>query len=194
MTAVNETLPQPLVDRFVGLSHGDYDGAKAMLDQRPGLVNGVARWGETPIEAAAQMAHRGLIEMLLAHGAPLSICTAAVLGMNERVKEMLKSDPSLKQARGAHGIPLMYYPIVTGNRELAEYLLAQGVPLNIEGGGNTPLHGAVMFNQPEMAEWLLQHGVDANAPDFEGKTALARAIESGNDRLAEILRAHGGVE
>ncbi len=50
-----------------------------------------------------------------------------------------------------------------------------------------------MFNQPKMAEWLLDHGADPN-PKYEGKTPLAMAVEKNRSELVEILRSHGGME
>lgn len=193
MNGVHEPLPQAIVDEFVGVSHGNVERVREMLGQYPGLVFGVARWGETPIEAAAQMANREIAEMLLAAGAPMDICTAASLGRSEDVIRMLEADPNLKDATGAHGIPLMHYPVVTGNRELAEALLAYGVDVNAGEGGNTALHGAAQFNRADMVEWLIEHGANINALDYEGKTALTRAVAQNNNEVAEVLRAHGAT-
>lgn len=183
-------LPQEMQDGFVGVCHGDLAAVKQMLDAHPELVSSVASWGETPIEAAAQMSNRAICGLLLDAGAPLEICTAASLGMNEKVQQMLDEDPSLKDARGAHGIPLMYYPVITDNAELAELILSRGADVNAGAGGNTALHGAAMMGQTRMTKWLLEHGADPEAVDYEGKTALQRAIENKHDEVAGALKAH----
>jgi uncharacterized protein len=185
-------LPQAVVDEFVGVCHGDVARVKVLLAEHPGLVNSVATWGETPIEAAAQTANREICELLLGQGAPLEICTGIALGMNDKVRKMLDADPGLKDARGAHGIPLMYYPVITGNVELADLVLSRGADINAGAGGNTALHGAAMIGQTRMAEWLLAHGADPAATDYEGKTPLQRALEYGNQGVAGVLEAHGG--
>lgn len=65
------SIPQDVKDGFVGVCHGDVARVKVMRAEHPDLVNCAASWGETPIEAAAQMANRELMEILLSHGAPL---------------------------------------------------------------------------------------------------------------------------
>jgi ankyrin repeat protein len=50
-----------------------------------------------------------------------------------------------------------------------------------------------MFNQPKMAQWLLDHGADPNSK-YEGKTPLAMALEKKQTEMVDILRAHGGIE
>jgi uncharacterized protein len=189
MSAANKTLSQDTVDEFVGVSHGNVARVRELLEQHPDLVNVSASWVETPIEAAAQMANREIMELLLEHGAPVDICTAIALGRDDRVREMLREDPSLKDTKGAHGIPIMYYPVITGNKEIAQLLLDSGADINAGAGGTTPLHGAAIFNRVDMAEWLLMNGADARLADYEGKSPFERAQLLGNAEVAQILNA-----
>ncbi len=53
---------------------------------------------------------------------------------------------------------MIYYPVIAGNRDLADLLFSRGCPVDGGEGVSTPLHGAVMFNQIEMAGWLLDKG------------------------------------
>ena len=50
-----------------------------------------------------------------------------------------------------------------------------------------------MFNQPKMAQWLLDHGADQN-PKYDSKMTLAISLEKKRTELVEILRARGGIE
>lgn len=96
--------------------------------------------------------------------------------------------------RGAHGIPLLYFPIIHAKTKVAEYLLLHGADPNAASpGGITPLHAAIMFNQPKMAHWLCDHGVDPY-PEYDGKTPMAIALEKKQTELVKILRSHGGIE
>ncbi|KAJ3372468.1 hypothetical protein GGF31_001909 [Allomyces arbusculus] len=55
----------------------------------------------------------------------------------------------------------------------------------------TPLHWACSGSRPEVAEWLLKHGSDANAADDSGWTPLIIAASVGSVPLVNLLVAHG---
>ncbi len=184
---------QQIIDEFVGVSHGDFARVKELLAQYPMLVNARATWHETPIEAAAQMGREDIVDFLLAAGAPLDICTAAMLGMRDKVAEMLQADPELAHATGAHGIPVTYFPMIHSHGDIAELLVSEGADINAGEGTYTALHGAVLFGQKGMVEWLLERGVEVNPKNFDGKTPLDLAVERDQTEIAELLRAHGGI-
>jgi ankyrin repeat protein len=186
--------PQAISDAFVGAAHGDFDKVRALLEQHPALLCLSATWGETAIQAAAQLGRVDIAEYLLARGASLDICTAAMLGNEERVAAMLAADPGLAHATGAHALPVLYFPVIRNHAAIAALLLARGADVNAGAGRTTPLHGAAMFDQAEMAAWLLAHGAQINARNFAGKTALELAVESGATAVADLLRRRGGVE
>jgi len=178
---------QSIVDEFVGVCHGNAARVRELLAEYPELATTDASWIETPIQAAAQLANREIADMLIERGAPIDICTAAVFGMKDKVEEMLSADPALRSATGAHGIPVLYFPVVGGHKDIAEILLAAGADVNAGAGGTTPLHGAAMFNRKEMAEWLLANGADPALPNYEGKSAKQVAEEGGKTDVAEVL-------
>lgn len=184
---------QELIEEFVGVAHGDAGRVKELLEQYPALLNARASWGESAIEAAAHTGQREIAEYLLAQGAPLDICTAAMLGMDERVVAWLRDDPSQARATGAHGIPLFYYVAISGNIPLADTVEEYGVEITAGERAMTALHGAALFGQVEMADWLMQNGADFNAPDYEGKMAIDRAIESGHDEVADVIGRYVGL-
>ena len=186
--------PQETIDQFVGNAHGNFGAVKELLAKYPSMINANASWTETAIQAAAQTSQVEIANYLLAQGADYDICTASMLGSRTCVDEFLIENPGLISAKGAHGIPLLYFPVIRGNAELADYLLQRGADPNASSpGGITPLHGAVMFNQLKMAGWLLEHGADPNTK-YENKTPLAIALEKDQTEMAEVLRSHGGVE
>jgi ankyrin repeat protein len=183
---------QEIIDQFVGNAHGNFPVVKELLEKYPSLVNSNASWVETAIQAAAQTGQVEIVNYLLEHGAEYDICTAAMLGSMDCVNDFLLEDPTLVSARGAYGIPLLYFPVIRGRNKVAEYLLSRGAdPGAASPGGLTPLHGAVIFNQPDMVLWLFEQGVNPN-PIYDGKTPLKLALEKEQEGLVEILRAHGG--
>ncbi len=182
-----QEIPQPVIDEFVGVCHGDFERVKAMLEAYPGVVDALAVWGESGIQAATQMGRVDIIEYLVARGALVDICTAIVLGQEMVVQEMIAADPTKIQATGAHGIPLLYFPAISGNQALADFLLSRGAQINAGAGGNTPLHGAVSFQQKAMVSWLLEHGADPSLLDYEGRTPLALAKANGQAEIAGLF-------
>ena len=109
-----------------------------------------------------------------------------MLGMQDKVAMFLEADPAQVFVYGAHGILVLYFPVIRGNQEIAELLLARGAAVDGEEGTN-PLQGAVMFRQAAMLEWLLAHGANPQVKDYEGKTPLERAKERGDSQIQGML-------
>jgi len=188
--ATGQDFSQQAIDEFVAAAHGDLELVQGLLLEHPGLVNALASWGETAIQAAAQTGQTEIAELLLAAGAPLDICTAAMLGRDERVEEFLAGEPGLAQTVGAHHLPVLYFPAIGGHPTTAEILHTHGADVNAGGGSLTPLHGAVVFEQAEMAAWLLERGANPELRDSKGRTALELAQVLGRDRIADVIRAY----
>ncbi len=179
---------QELIDELVGNAHDNLARVQEILSVHPELVNARARWGETPVQAAAQMGDKAITEYLLNMGAPLDICTAAMLGMADTVNVFLIDDPKQAHARGAHGIPILYFTIPHEELAIADRLRRSGAGVNEGAGMMTPLHGAALFNKPDMALWLLKCGAHRDDKDFNGKTPLQIAEEKGSEDVAALLR------
>ena len=56
---------------------------------------------------------------------------------------------------------------------------------------DTPLHLAAYFGYRDIAEFLLLHHADVNAPNSHGKTPLHRAAFNGHKDVAQLLLLHG---
>jgi ankyrin repeat protein len=188
------TITQEQINNFVGLAHGDFPAVKQLLDEHPDLLNANAVWEETAVQAAAQMGRVDIVEYLLAAGAPKDIFTTAVLGQADEVAALLRADPGLALTPGVHGFSLLYFPVIRGFKEIAELVFAHGAPINSSEGGTTPLHGAVMFDQLEMAAWLLDHGANITALNFDNKSPLAVARDNQQPAMIELLTARGAKE
>ncbi len=185
-------LSKDLVREFVLSSHFNFDKVKTLLAEHPALLNAAWEWAPGDLEdglgAAAHVGNRPIAEFLLAQGAPLTICAAAMLGQREAVADFLQRDPAAVNARGAHGISLLFHAAMSGDTTLTDFLLAQG---GGEGASHA-LHGAIAHEQVGMVAWLLAHGAnDVNTPNYEGKTPLQKAEEGGQAEIADLLRAHG---
>ncbi|MCA9903471.1 MAG: ankyrin repeat domain-containing protein [Anaerolineae bacterium] len=186
---MTETLPpnQETINEFVIAAHHDLNKVKQMLAGEPLLLNQKAQWQETPIQAATHVGNQTIVEYLLAEGAPLDICTAAMMGKREELSAMLREDPTSINARGAHNLPLLYYATIYDRVDIAELLLAAGADINAGVGSNTALHGAATFGQANIARWLIDHGADIIAKDFNGKTPHEVAVERGHMTIADLI-------
>lgn len=102
-------------------------------------------------------------EYLLSHGATLNLWTAIALDRSHELREMIAQDSSLLTAR------------MTRNQHR-----------------RTPLHHAAAKNRLQMVLLLLQLGIDLNATDATGATALTTASqERADDRIVSALLAAG---
>jgi ankyrin repeat protein len=183
---------QEIVDEFVRRAHGDLSGVREMLREDAELLNSRSGLDESPLGAAAHVGNKEIAEYLLSQGALLEICAAAMLGMNEVVQEALEADPAVANARGAHGIPILFHAAIGGNYELARLLVERGADVTPAGAG-AALHAAIRVGHTEMARWLIDLGADVSAPDFQGKTPLERAGQYGRTEIAETLQQRGAA-
>lgn len=183
-----EPIPQETIDEIVVAAHHDLPRVQEMLAEEPRLLNENATWIETPIQAAAHVGNRPIAEYLLGQGAPLDICTAAMLGQIDDVKALLAEAPELSGATGAHNIPLMFFAALSDNTDIAQTLYDAGADVNAGEGGNTPLHGAAVFGHMNALRWLLAHDANPYAVDYEGKTPLERAQDNGHAEAAALLQ------
>jgi hypothetical protein len=106
-------LDPALVNTFVSNAHGDLAEVERLLALEPALVGAAWDWGggdfETGLGAAAHMGNREIALFLLEHGASLDLFAAAMLGYIDVVRAMLVEQPGLRDAKGAHGIPLLVH-------------------------------------------------------------------------------------
>lgn len=187
-----EDLTEGQIRDFIIAAHGNLPRVREMLAEHPALLNARHFWSdndtETAIQAAAQTGSIPVVEYLLEKGAPLEICTAAMLGRKQVVEKMLDDDPSLINAKGAHGIPLMPHAALSGNVQLAEMLYQRGAT----GSTSHALGNAVMHGDARMARWILQHGKpDPAWKNYEGKDLLTIARETGKKDMLHLLDEHG---
>jgi uncharacterized protein len=189
---------EPANDRireFVLAGHGNLARVQEMLVADPALLNAAYEWKEndreTALQGAAHVGNRAIAEYLLAQGAPLEICTAAMLGREAEAERFVDADPRQIDATGAHGIALLTHAALSGKVALVQWLIEHGA----RTGMSAALHNAVSQGHIELTHWLLEHGdPDLSWTNFQGKTALTIATERGWESLAQALRAHGATQ
>ncbi len=194
MDAPHNTLTNEQIRDFVIAGHGNLPRIREMLMENPDLLNSSYQWSEndseTALQAAAQAGSTPVAEYLLGHGAPMDICTAAMLGRQDVVEQMLDKDPSLINARGAHGISLMAHVAWSNNVALASMLFKRGATQ----GMSHALGNAVMKGNVRMARWIIENGnPDFTWRNYEGKSLLDIASQTPDKEMMKLLREHGAV-
>ncbi len=160
------------------------------------LINTRATWDELGIEAAAHMGLLPMAKYLADLGAPVSTCTATMLGAHELVRRLLTEDPACIRERGAHDLPLLAYTALGEQRvDTAELLLKSGADVHVLGFGQTTLHFAASKGHVELAQLLLERGADVNATvKTKGGlvTPLGLALKAKQSNMADFLKERGG--
>ena len=169
---------QAVIDELVGNAHGNLARVKELLDLHPELLNSKATWNETPIEAAAQMGNRKIIDLLIERGAPVDAFTGLVLGR--------MTEGTVNQ-RGIHNLPALYFAAIGGHVDTAQQLLSAGADVNAPAEAAAPIHGAVMGGNADMVRLLLDHGADASLKDYAGRDARELAMAINREDIAAVL-------
>jgi uncharacterized protein len=191
-------LPQDFINQFVTISHFDPGKVRQMHTSSPGLLSTRSTWDELAIEAAAHMGLVPLAEYLADAGSPVSTCTAALLGLTDTVRGMIRADRGRLRERGAHDFPLLGYTAYGHERvEIAGVLLEAGLDANVTGFGGATLHIAASKGYLDLAQMLLEHGADVNAAVTScnkglGPTPLAVALKQKQSKMADFLASRGG--
>ena len=161
----NSPISSQAIREFVIAGHGNLPRVREMLDETPKLLNVKYPWGEndweSAIQAAAHLGSVSVAEYLLSRGAPLEICTAAMLGRRAEIESLLTTAVTLIQQNGAHGIPLLAHSAFNGDIDLFSFLMSRGA----RSGISFALHNAVASEHAELAKWIL----DNTKPDLAWK-------------------------
>lgn len=135
-----------------------------------------------------------------------------------KVRELLRDDPSLADARAKGGAPAAVFALYYGRKDISDAILAAGATLDlpsaaavgdlervkgllakdpgsvdaVSGDGNTGLGLASYLGHRDVVSFLLSKGAYVNYTDPNtGFTALTGAISSGHADIVEILLKHG---
>lgn len=183
-----DSLPPDVVRTFVAAGHGDLASVQALLAEHPTLLDVGHEWRpgdvETAVQAAAHVGNVPIATFLVDHGAPLSICTAAMLGRTADIERLLAEDAARIDELGAHGIPLLAHAALSGDVDVVALLHGRGARLgvsfalhNAARGGNAPIVRYLMANDTPDLTWQ----------DYQGKTAREVAEAEGHDEVLALL-------
>lgn len=151
-------------------------------------------WPVTPSQVLTHLRERG---------AYVDICTAASIGDQERVRELLDQDPQLANRVSEYtgyyigsGAPLKN-AAARGHIEIVKLLLERGADPNLPEENIAP-HGQALYSAAanghyEIAKLLLEHGAYPNPEVESSADALSRAISNSDQRMIDLLCSYGAA-
>jgi len=149
---------------------GDLKTVKKLLKRSPELVSSKDESGRTPLEWAAGMDRKDVVELLLSYHADVN-------------------------AIDVFGATPLHAAAGKGHADIVELLLANHAEVNARtNDGVTPLYASAANGYTNVAELLLSSNADVNAKANNGATALHYASAGGYKDMVELLRQHGGID
>jgi ankyrin repeat protein len=134
-------------------------------------------------------------QSLLARDDELSVFDAAAFGRVERLRTLLREDPSRARAFSEDGFTPLHLAVFAQQEEAARALIEHGADTDVRSTGEIarvpPLGTAAFVGSVAMARLLLDAGADVNGQGEGGFTALHSAALHGNEELARLLLERG---
>ncbi|RYN73204.1 hypothetical protein AA0117_g7987 [Alternaria alternata] len=134
----------------------------------------------------------------------LTACGWAAEHGNMKLVELLFQASQYKADVVDDSFTPLLWAICFGRQDVVKALLSADVDVNersshqmalIEPITDTPLGAAVKINDKEMVELLLKsEGIDVNAKDKYGKSAIIVAVEGGYEDIVEVLLKSEGID
>lgn len=184
------------------------DYYEALLKKNKELISEQDEYGNTALHIAAQKGDVEVCELLLKHGANLTLANksgqnplhmAVGRGSLETAKIIYKRNQEVTyehnqeivKAKDKNGSTILHIAIENRRYELYDWIL-KVFPESINmmnNEGMTPLSKASAYGDVETVSYLLQHGADRNIRSKEGLLPLDYASQNKNTEIMQLLKA-----
>lgn len=184
-------------DMFQMIAAGHKAQVIYSLRENPDLASKQNPEGITPVLFALYYGKEEIINSYLALGIPLNLFEAAALGEEERVKELVNSDPGLVHSYSPDGWTPLHLASHFGRLSIIQFLLENGADIHAKSRsklsiGNTALHSAVASWRADAVALLLDNGADPNFTQDGGFSPLhIAASRQGNEQIVSLLLKKG---
>jgi ankyrin repeat protein len=173
--------------------------AEHLLAKHPEHVNARGRAQVTPMHAAVSAGHVDILSLLFEHGADLESrgrydCTPLLQASKNgkiNAEQCLLDCGANMDARDNIDFTPLFWVVCSGHVDSVRVLLQRGARTDDPHDsvfGRTVLHIRVRAGNIEVVRLLLEHGMDVNARDREGKTPSQFTEQR---EILELLSKHG---
>jgi ankyrin repeat protein len=188
-------MQSPIERTFEAVRSGDAQSLRELLTSDPELAGARSESGLSIVLQACYFKRPEVVELILSFAPPLDIFEAAVLPSEwERGAQLLAAGSDLAGGYSADGFTPLHLASYFGNEPMARLLLEHGADpdaISRNAMALRPLHSACAARNLGIAAILLARGVDVNARQHGGWTALHAAASHGDLPLVELLLKNG---
>ena len=181
-------------DAFLAIEHGNLARLKELLAEEPALASARDEQGVSMVLRAAYRYQPETVAALLAYRPELDLFSAAAIGDEARVTQLLERDHAAAETFAGDGFNALQLACFFAQPACARLLLERGASVEAiskNGMELRALHAAAAGRSLEVLELLLAHGADANAPQHGGWTALHAAVNNRDAMMVAALLARG---
>lgn len=184
-------MEQRLLD---AIKAGRVEEAMRLARENPMLLKARDANGASPILVAVYYQKLDVATALADAGGLIDIFEASALGRVDRIKQLLRENPSLVSAYAPDG----FYPVglaaFFGHLAAVTTLIAAGADIHAAATNSfkvRAIHAAVASKNLDIVRAVLEAGADPNAAQQQGVRPIHEAGSSGNRELADLLLKYG---
>jgi ankyrin repeat protein len=179
---------------------GHLEVVKALIEKGADVTAAGGDFGSA-IQAAAFGGHNEIISTLLENGGDVAqaggcwdnaLRAACGSGKLHTVKYLIDNGADIHYGSAEDEVPFALDAAAReGHIHIAKYLVESGVDIHASGYYPNALYPAASWNRHEMLRFLLLEGLDVNAQNSTGDSALRSAAEEGHIEIVKLLIAEG---
>jgi ankyrin repeat protein len=179
---------------LAAIKAGNASEAARLVQETPSLLKSRDANGASPILVAVYYQKLDVATALAAAAGTVDIFEASALGRVDRIKQLLRENPSLVSAYAPDG----FYPVglaaFFGHLEAVNTLIAAGADIHAAAQNAfkvQAIHAAVASKNIDIVRAVLDAGADPNAAQQQGFRPIHEAGSSGSRQLADLLLKYG---